>query len=223
MPEPQSQQLSEERRRQLDDIVERMEAAGEPDQEIRAVVDDFKSKYLAETKGPSDVGDRPGSATVPVAVAAAGALPGVLRLGHRVAEQLATSPNLGKAAAGKALDRLNVVKQVYDVATGKQSALDAGKDAAVNYVGGRAVQAPRALQAALRIVMPTLQRGAQAVASLPAVSGSAATGAAFGAGLPALLLAALQRDANRRPEIDPNANTPASTILRGFETMAGRR
>jgi hypothetical protein len=56
-----------------------------------------------------------------------------------------------------------------------------------------------------------------------ASAGAAASGAGAGLAPSLFFLGALERDANRAPQIGPNADTPVSTILRGFETMAGRR
>jgi hypothetical protein len=148
----------------------------------------------------------------------------------RAAEEVATHPNMTKAAAlaknpaailkgtplaplAKMVPGLNsasTVKQVYDVLTLKQSPVDAALDGLRNYAISRM---PSAVQSGAGY----LSRG------LGLLSGPAVAGATTGAAVPLGFLGLLERDANRTPEIDPAANTPASGILRGFQTMAGQR
>jgi hypothetical protein len=71
--------LNEQQRAQLDDIVDRMEAAGEPDEEIRFVVEDFTSKYDAPDEDSGiGVGTMVGGAAAVGALALLAKAPGVV-------------------------------------------------------------------------------------------------------------------------------------------------
>jgi hypothetical protein len=174
--------LSEERRSQLDSIVQQMEANGEPEDAIRFVVSDFKGKYEGATANDQD-NDR-GLAGTAGALAAAGvAVPAALRLGTRIAEQVATSPNVGTASRllrnfGRPL---NAVDAVIGVATGRKSIGSAARDAAI---GEAVTRTPSILQ---RIALRLAPR-------LAATSGITTGGAMAGLALPIGVLATMQRD-----------------------------
>jgi hypothetical protein len=135
------------------------------------------------------------------ALAATGAA--ALPAAKRIAEQVATSPTLGRTAGllAKRLAPLNIVKQGYDVATGKQGIVGAATDAALG-------------EGARRLVGPAakfLQRAATPVAgmSVPMAAGGLA-GVAGTAGF----LGALQHDANRTVPMDYTKRNLTEDIAR---------
>ena len=128
-------------------------------------------------------------------------MPAALALAKRGAEQVATSPLTAKVGSlvTKLGRRITPLTAAVQVANGDVKG--AAKSAAV---GAAATYGPRVVQGL----------AARAATALPA--SPVAVGAGAGLAVPALALAAIQHDANRKPQIDPTANTPASTILRGF-------
>jgi hypothetical protein len=84
------------------------------------------------TGEPESTPDKPSGAGAMAAGGALAALSAGVPALRGAAERIATAPSLGSTAgalAARLAAPLNVGKQVYDVATGKQSAVDAGKDA----------------------------------------------------------------------------------------------
>jgi hypothetical protein len=153
--------------------------------------------------------------------AALGAIPAAVAGAKTLAEEVATNPRtvqvvnkLARGAAG------HLARTVTPLAVGAQLLKGDIKGAATTGLGGALTSAAvkRAPAAVLRLAGAAanlLPSGAAAAAPL-------AAGAGLGAAVPAAALAAIEADANRRPTIDPTRATPASSIFRAFETMAGR-
>jgi hypothetical protein len=135
------------------------------------------------------------------ALAATGAA--AVPVARRVAEQVATSPSLGRKAGAltKRNAPLNLAKQAYDVATGRQSLAGGATDAALGE-GARRLLRPGA-QLAQRIATPV------AGMSAPFVAGGLA-GVAGTAGF----LGALQHDANRTVPMDYTKRNLTEDIAR---------
>lgn len=157
------------------------------------------------------------------AAAGAAALPAL----RGVAERVATSPALGgtaSALAARLAAPLNVGKQLYDVATGKQSALDAAKDAALGEGARRIFRPERMIRAgaqlAQRVAAPIANAlGAEGVAGMAAPVAVPVAGGLAGVAGTAGFLGALQHDANRHVDIDYTRNTPDTDIAKVFINM----
>jgi hypothetical protein len=140
--------LSDSHRERLDGIVQRMIDAGEDEGAIRFVVDDFQTKYGTEhtvrTPAGGSKANTPG--VLAGALGAAGvAIPAVMSGARRVVEEVATHPRMG-AVVGK----LSAAKQLYDVASGRQSLPRAAQDLAVNE-GARRIGTPLIQKIALKV------------------------------------------------------------------------
>jgi type IV secretion system protein TrbL len=181
-----------------------------------------------EVDAAAPEGSGAGVAAAGAGAAAVGAIPAALAGAKRLAEEIATNPKTGKAVtklAGPATQTL--MRRAAPLAAGMKLYQGDLPGAAGAYLGGAALNAAvkRAPAVVLRLAGAAATRlpagtaaGAGATAAAPF-----ALGAGLGAAVPAAALAAIERDANRRPTIDPTRNTPASAIFRGFQTMAGRR
>lgn len=138
--------------------------------------------------------------------------------------RLATAPGLASAAgklAGRVAAPLNIVKQGYDVLSGKQSAFDAAKDALVNEGARRFFRPERLVRAGVKLaqraalpVAEAMEGGAMAAPlAIPLAGGLAGLAGTAG------FLGALQHDANRKVTIDYSKNTPDTAIARMFSNM----
>lgn len=204
------------------------------------------------TGEPETTPDKPTGAGALAAGAGLGVLAGAVPVAQRVASGLANlttqvvvpdpqlslfdpkppvmqtvaSPMLKRvsALAGRIAGPANIVKSVYDVASGKESPLEAGAE----FVAGEAARKyfrperliPKAAQVLQRVATPVANAlGAEGVAGMAAPVAVPLAGGLAGVAGTAGFLGALQHDANRTVTTDYSKNTPDTAIARVFSNM----